>query len=115
MPMRPARKETQWIRALYVKKEELFTTKNSPPVYQDSDNRKAVRNFLRHRNGEFHVNREVIRPCPITDALAFQLANARAYKDVVDRYLRHASAGGPGGQVRKAQEISLVGKCLRHA
>jgi hypothetical protein len=43
-----------------VKKEDLFTTINSSGVYQDSDNRKAVRNLLRHRHGEFHVNREVI-------------------------------------------------------
>jgi hypothetical protein len=44
----------------YVKREDLFTTINSSGVYQDSDNREAVRNLLWHRHGEFHVNREVI-------------------------------------------------------
>ena len=85
--------------AVYVKREELFTTKNSPAVYQDSDTGKSVRKFLRHRNGEFHVDRKVIGPCAIADALAFQLANAGGHKDMVNCYLRHAGACWPGWQV----------------
>ena len=101
--------------AFYANIQEKFTTNNSPAVYQDFDNREAVRKFLRHRNSEFHVNREVIGPCPVADALALKLADARAYKDMVDGYLRHAGAGGPGGQIREALEISLGSKSLRHA
>ena len=68
-----------------------------------------MRKFLRHRNGEFHVDREVIGPCPITNALAFQLANTGGHKDVVNRYLRHAGAGWPrlipvGGRARLVVE-----------
>ena len=90
-------------------------TNSSPAVYQDFDNREAVRKLLRHRNSEFHVNREVIGPRPIADALALKLANAGAHKDMVNCYLRHPRAGGPGGQVRKTQEISLAGKGLCNA
>ena len=101
--------------AFYANIQEKFTTKNSSAVYQDFDNREAVRKFLRHRNSEFHVNREVIGPCPIANALALKLANAGAHKDVVNGYLRHAGAGGPGGQVGEAREISLGSKGLGHA
>ena len=81
--------------------------KNSPAVYQNFDNQEAVLNSLRHRNSDFHVDREVIGACPVADALTLKRANAGAHKDVVNCYLRHAGAGRPGGQVRKAQEISL--------
>ena len=101
--------------AFYANIQEIFTTKNSPAVYQDFDNREAVQKCLRHRNSEFHVNREVIGPCPIANALALKLANAGAHKDVVNGYLRHAGAGGPGGQVGEAREISLGSKGLGHA
>ena len=101
--------------AFYANIQEKFTTKNSPAVYQDFDYREALEKRLRHWNSEFHVNREVIGPCPVADALALKLANAGAYKDVVNGYLRHAGAGGPGGQVGEAREISLGSKGLGHA
>jgi hypothetical protein len=46
--------------AFYTNIQEKFTTKNSLGVYQNFDNREAVRKFLRHRNSEFDVDREVI-------------------------------------------------------
>ena len=48
------------IPAFYPNVQEKFTTNNSPAVYQDLENKKAVQKYLRHRNSEFHVNREVI-------------------------------------------------------
>ena len=101
--------------AFYASIQEKFTTNNLPAVYQNFDNRETMLKFLRHRNCEFHVNREVIGPCPVADALALKLADAGAHKDMVNGYLRHAGAGGPGGQISEAREVPLAGKGLGHA
>jgi hypothetical protein len=46
--MLPVHRRNSTDPALYVKRENLFTTKNSSAVYQDSDNREVRAEVLEH-------------------------------------------------------------------
>ena len=57
--------------------------KSSHAVYQNLQIQVVGRNRLLQRDSQFHVNREMIRPRRVANALAFKLANTGTYKDVI--------------------------------